>query len=765
MNIEKSNIRGSGGPRGRSAELYFSPLMLPSDPNAKPIAHGHNEITVQDIWQILRRRMRTLLICLGTAMVTALVLSLLLPKRYEGVARLKVDRESSESFGLSTLAGMGDAETKLQTEVNVLWTDSLAWDVIRRLRLDQRPEMAHRKLILGSPECVSGPRQPLESISPECRRVLLDDFHERLHVQSVPRTEVIELRFRSTSKALAADVVNTMSEAYIDRNFQSNYQTVMRASVWLSGQLQDVKKNAEMAQQKYIEFQRQSGIIGIDATHNVLLERLNALNQQLMVAQAQRIVLEARYRVSVGGDPEALAVISPGSTLQLLHSQEVALRNQYAQMQTKFGDAYPRVVALKAQLQSAAEATSQEIGHTRDKIKAEYEAALNSEGMLSNAFEVQKQQALNTNDAAIQVGLLKRDVDAGGELYEQLVKKVKEAGIVAGLKATNVSVIDPASTPTVPVEPRPVMNLALGMFVGLLGGVGLCFLQENIDTRIGTLNDVTDRCKLATLGMVPNFSNGNGNGMGRLGGLPGNNGRVRRIISLEQPESEMADAYRSLRTALLLSTAGTPPQVLLITSPVPGDGKTTTSSNTAIVFAQKQRSVLLVDCDLRRADIHHSMNVPTNGGLSAALVGEDPRQFYVTHPLVPNLTILPAGKRPPKPPDLLDSDRMRELVAQWRLEFSQIIIDAPPVLGLSDAVILATMADTVVLVVRARQSRRQDLIHAMEMLATVDANLGGAVINDFDVRRLGYYPSLYNKYYEGNGNGNGNGHGKKHERT
>ncbi len=753
MNIEKSTMRGTGGPRGRSTGARLSPVNTLD-------AYARKEITVHDIWQTLRRRMGTFLFCVGLAIVTALVLSFILPKRYEGVTRLKVDRESSDSFGLGTLSLASDSETKLQTEVNVLSTDSLAWDVIKNLRLDLRSEMAHRRFIVGPPECVSSPVQSVESISPECRRTILDEFHQRLHVQSVPRTELIEIRYRSRSKEMASEVVNTLADTYIERNFQSNYQNVMRASVWLSGQLEDVKKNAEMAEQKYIEYQRRTGIISTDETHNVLIERLVELNKELMVAQAERIVLEARYRVAMGGDPEALAVVTPGTTLQVLHSQEAALRSQYAQLQTKFGDAYPRVVAVKAQLQSASEATRQEIVHTREKIKAEYEAALNSETMLTSAFEQQKQQALNTNDAAIQVGLLKRDVDAGGELYEQLVKKVKEAGILAGLKATNVSVIDPAGIPTRAVEPRPVMNLALGMFVGLLGGAALCFLQENIDTRITSLNDVTDICALPALGVVPNLSNG-GYGLNRIGLPLDGNGNARRIISLEQPESEMADAYRSVRTALLLSMAGTPPQVLLVTSPVPGDGKTTTSVNTAVVFAQTQGSVLLVDGDLRRADIHHCLNLRPNGGLSAALVGEDPRQFYITHTSLPNLTILPAGKRPPMPPDLLDSARMRELIAQWRQEFSQIIIDAPPVLGLSDAVILATMADTVVLVVRANQSRRQDLRHAMELLANVDAHLSGAIINDFDVQRLGYYPSLYNKYFDGNGNGNN----QKHERS
>jgi capsular exopolysaccharide synthesis family protein len=247
---------------------------------------------------------------------------------------------------------------------------------------------------------------------------------------------------------------------------------------------------------------------------------------------------------------------------------------------------------------------------------------------------------------------------------------------------------------------------------------------------------------------------GNGVGVGKTG-LPLNNAQ---IVCLDQPESGMADAYRWLRTSLLLSTPGTPPKVLLVTSPQPRDGKTTTSINMAIVFAQKQKRVLLIDGDLRRTALHHYLDVQPNGGLSAALVGEDPSQFYVPHPRLPGLTVLPAGRRPPKPPDLLDSDRMRDLVASWRQEFDQVIIDSPPVIGMSDAVILATMADTVLLVVRSHQSRRQDLCLAQEILAKVDAHIGGAIVNGFSMQGYGSYRDspLYKHYFEWRQGRNGN---------
>jgi capsular exopolysaccharide synthesis family protein len=707
-----------------------------------------NEVTLHELWQILRRRKGAFFIVFGIAVAVAITISVISPTRYEGMNRLTVDFESSDSFELQALAQATgvDAETKLQTQVNILQTDALAWDVIRRLRLDQRTEMAPKKFLVGPALCVSGPGQALDGVSPECRRTLLDEFHERLHVRALPKTEIIELHFRSKSRELAATVVNTLADTYVERSFQTKYQGAMRVSSWLSGQLDDVKRNAELAEEKFLAYQKETGIIGSDENHNVLIERLNSTNQQLVTAKTNRIIHEARYRVAMTGDPEALIEIANGSPLQLLHAEETALKNQYAQLSAKFGEAYPRVVQLKAQLDKAAEATRQEVERTRNRIKDEYDASLKSEALLSNEFDKEKLEAYNTNKAAIQVALLKRDVDSSRELYEQLGKKLKEAGILAGLKATNVTVIDPAGIPVDPVEPKPALNLAMGMLLGGLGGLALCFLLENVDTSIATLNDVSDIGSLPSLAIVPRLTDGfaplkfipslKGNGSGH-------------VVALESPESMVADAYRSLRTALLLSDFDNPPKVLLMTSPLPREGKTTTCVNTAVVFAQKQQRVLLVDGDMRRGDVHRLLNLHGNGGLSAALHGDDPSSFYVRHPALPSMTILPAGKRPPKPPDLLDSPRMRELIAMWRQQFDQVIVDAPPVIGLSDAVILSTMADAVVLVVRAQQSRRQDLYHAQEILASVDANIGGAVLNDFDLRQ-GFYgetPSLYERYF------------------
>src|SRR5215467_7349954 len=748
------NIDGSDGPNTSLVPRAHAPRVSYLSRRLRE-PRQHEEVSLRELWQILRKRKGIFLVCLVAATLVAMMLSLALPFRYEGVVRLSIDFDAAGGSELDALARAGgvDSETKLQTQVNILQTDALAWDVIERLRLDQRPETVPRRFAIGPPVCMTGPGQPAEGVSPECKKELLDEFHDRLHVQSVPKTELVEIRFRCTSRELAARVANTLADLYVERSFQTKYQSAVRPTKWLSEQLDDVKKDAEAAEERFIAYQKQAGVIGTDENHNVLIERLNAINQQLVVAEANRIVHEANYRIAMSGDPESLVQIAPGSLLQVLHTEEAGLKNQYAQLTAKYGDAYPRVREVRAQLDKAAEATQLELERTRNKIKNEYQAAQKSETLLRGEFDKQKLAAYTQNQAAIQVALLKRDVDASRDLYEQLVKKLKEAGIVAGLKATNVAVIDPAGIPVSPVEPRPALNLALALMVGSLSGLALSFLREPLDTTLTPPTALADIGSLPALGIVPRLSDGNG---GRRV-LPQITRKLQRVVALERPESMIADAYRSLRTAVLLANAEAPPKVLLITSPLPREGKSTTSVNSAVVFAQKGQRVLLVDGDMRRGDVHRLLNVVPNGGLSAALAGEPMEQFYRRHPDLPNLTILPAGNRPPKVPDLLDSPRMRDLVSSWREGFDQVIIDAPPVIGLSDAVILATMSDLIVLVLRAQQSRRQDLLRAQEILASVDANVAGAIINDFDLKAHGYYgyygdtPSLYSRYFSDNG--------------
>jgi capsular exopolysaccharide synthesis family protein len=745
--------RLSSQPNERRESLKRSDSRLQAPPsahntNGRP---GQGEISLLEVWRLVLKRRSTLFLCLGIFAALAMLVSLILPTRYEAVGRLTLDFESHAlQDAVARMSGAGEIDDlKLQTQVGVLETDSLSWEVIKRLRLDQRVEAAHRILGVGPMLCLSSQNQSFESITTECRDVLIREFHRRLKVEALVRTQIIEIRYRCKSRELAAQVVNTMADVYTETSFAAKYAAGLRASKWVSGQLEDAKNNAELAEEKFIDYERQTGTVGVDENHNVLIERLNAINQQLVIAETARIVREARYRVSLEGDPEALVEITQGSPLQVLHAEHVALASQYAQLDEKFGEEYPRVQQLKAQLDKSTSDLNAEIARSRDKINSEYETALKSETLLRNEFEQQKQKAYDTSEASIQAALLKRDVEASRDLYDQLVRQLHEAGILAGLRSTNVTIIDPARIPVRKAEPHFGLNLAFGLLAGGLLGVALCVLKENTDSRIYSPQDLAKVSTLPAIGMVPHLKNEEA----PRRTVPSDG--AAKTVELDRPDGIGDDAYRSLRTALLFSNARNPSKVLLVTSPLPREGKTTTSINLAAVFARKDHRVLLVDGDLRTGGLSNLLGLSSRtGGLIAALAGEDPARFYVPCSDVPNLSILPAGERPPKPPDLLDSDRMRELISAWREEFDHVIIDASHINGFSDAVILATMADTTALVLRAGQSRRQELLQTLETLKSVNANVSGAILNDIGLdssNQAGYSSKIFGSYFNEKG--------------
>ena len=711
---------------GNNDKNWKAPRRTGPESRSATAIRSKDEITLSELRQILGRRRAPLFVCIALGILGAIVVSVCLPTRYEAVARLTVDMEPSRGAGVEALAeaaGVADA-TILQTQVSILQTDSLAWELIRTLRLDQRQETVPRSF-LGSPVCRSAADQSIDKVSTECRQQLLDEFRKRLHVQSIPRTDIIEIRYRCRSRELAAQIVNTMTALYVERNFQSKYQSALKSSGWLAEQLEGVKKDAQAAQNKLLKYREQTGVTGIEGGPSLLLAHLSGLNQQLVAAESERIVQEALYRTALTGDPEALD--TTGSTLQVLHSEEVALQNQYAQLEPKYGDAYPRVIQIKEQLAKAQEATAAELQHTVVKLKNLYEAGLKNEQLLRTEVQRQKQLLYASDEAGMQAALLSRDVEASNELYKQVVKRLKTGGILAGVNGPDITIIDPAAVPAVKAEPHAALNLLAGIAVGSLFGLALCGLLEGSDTRIATMNEVMELCPLAGVGIIPCL-----NGKRPLSRLasPANRNGLTGIEALEQPASPTADAYRSLRTALIHAGSGVSPKVILITSPLSREGKTAASANLAVVFAQMNRRVLLVDADLRRRSLSCTFDCLRAGGLSRALAGEDHRPYCLSQPRLPGLYILPAGDGQFNPPDLLDSPRMRELIAQWRAEYDDVIIDAPHVIGLSDSVILSTMVDTVVLAVRTGHSRRNDINSVIEVLNSVGASLSGAVVMD-----------------------------------
>jgi len=638
--------------------------------------------------------------------------------------------------------------TDLDTEVRILKSDLLALQVIKQLNLDKNPEVG------GGEETPSNSLSlTTDALQPDSEKTtaLLAGFKGGLRVTLVPNTRIIEIHYRSADKNLAASVVNTLISTYIEQNFKTRFESTMQASDWLSKQLVDLEMKVQTSQEKLVQYQKEHEILGIDEKQNITTSKLDELNKELTAAESDRMEKESVYRLVQSGDPDtaAAAAVSAGTgtstsgLMEKMREQQADLKIQIAQLSTQFGNSYPKVVQLNTQLKEVDAQLQIEMTKVVSRVRSGYLASLQHESMLRQAMEIQKQQANKLNENAIQYSLLKRDVESYRTLYEGLMEKLKEAGVTAGLRSNNIRSVDKARVPTSPSEPNVPRNLTFALALGFTTGIGLAFLLEGIDNTVRTPEQAQVISGLPSLGMIP------------LGSKNGIEAAARRLtvatsreavelVTQSRPQSQMAEAYRALRTSLLLTSLGGPPKVILVTSALPQEGKTTTSINTAIVLAQKGTRVLLIDADLRRPSIHKTLGMGPKTGLSNVLTGNATlQQAVVRSPLLPTLFILTAGTPPPNPAELLASSNMRDILAELREEYDHIIVDTPPTLSVTDAVVMSTRADAVVLVIRSGQTTKQALRRSRELLLQVNARVAGVLLNAVDLTSPDYY-----YYYE-----------------
>ena len=680
---------------------------------------------------------------------------------YTAVGSIAINKVDPMTFSLKESAG-GEVDyydpSDLDTEVRILKSDLLALQVIRQLDMD-RPA--------GSPN-KAGALDLTTDSQPDSARTsaALASFRGNLQVSLVPNTRIIEIRYRSADKDQAARVVNTLASTYVEQNFKTRFESTMQASDWLSKQLVDLQIKVETSQEKLVQYQKQHEILGIDDKQNITTAKLDELNRELTSAEAARMEKEAVYRSIQAGDPGNLPSsgtqdgagkpIAGTALLEKLREQEADLRIQIAQMNTQFGSAYPKLAQLNNQLK---EVDSQIQGETKkavSRLHEEYAAAVQREGMLRSALDQQKAEANKLNESAIEYSLLKRDVDTNRTLYEGLLEKLKEAGVTAGLRSNNFRIVDVARVPTAPSEPNIPRNLAFALALGLTTGIGLAFVLEGMDNTVRTPDQAQMISGLPSLGMIPLGSRTRAEFPNIKRMALASSREAVELVTQERPKSQMAESYRALRTSLLLTSLGGPPKVILITSALPEEGKTTTSINSAIVLAQRGTRVLLIDADLRRPSIHKTLGMGPRAGLSNLLTGSATmQQTIVRSSILPNLFILPAGTPPPNPAELLASSNMKEVLDQLREQYDHIVIDTPPTLSVTDAVIMSTRADRVVLVIRSGQTTKQALRRARDTLMQVNARVCGVLMNAVNLSSPDYY---YYHEYRGK-----YGHGYYHE--
>ena len=711
---------------------------------------------------LMKRKWMVLAVIVGIFMAVA-VASLRQTPVYDAVGRIVINKADSNLITFKDSQPVYDYydQSDLDTEVRILQSDLMALQVIRQLNLDKRPDF-------GGHADQKQPSLTADSLQTDSNRTstLLARFRSRLHVALIPNTRIIEIHYDSTDPQLAAGAVNTLASTYVEQNFKTKFESTMQASDWLSKQLVDLQMKVETSQEKLVRYQKEHEILGTDEKQNIITEKLDELNKEMTAAESDRMQKEAVYRQTQSNDPDAIAAAiiadtpaggtaSGSGLLDKLREQQANLRIQVAELSSQLGPSYPKVVQLNNQLKEIDHQLEKETNKAVDHLKGQYLAALQREEMLRTSFEKQKQEANKLNESAIEYSILKRDLDSNRTLYEGLLEKLKEAGVTAGLRSNNFRIIDAARVPTAPSEPNIPRNLSFALVLGIISGVGLAFVLENMDNSVRTPEQAQAISGLPSLGMIPLGSSATSYGTyGKRLALAAPTKEVVETVTQVRPHSQMAESYRALRTSLLLSNLGAPPKVIMVTSARPQEGKTTTSVNTAIVLAQKGVRVLLVDADLRRPSIHKTLGMGPRSGLSNVLTGSaTAQQTITTSPVLPNLFILPAGTPPPNPAELLASPNMRQLIDELRESYDHIVIDTPPTLSVTDAVVLSPRSDAIILVIRSGQTTKQALRRARDILVQVNAHVAGILLNAVDLNSPDYYyyyeyQGKYGHYYE-----------------
>jgi capsular exopolysaccharide synthesis family protein len=709
-------------------------LSFPSTAAIDARLPAQQQLSLVDIWQMLVRRRAVILGFAAIVLCLVAAYTFLKTPVYEGLVRLQIDPNRSGSLGLDDSEKMSspiDVDGRVKTEVAIIQSDTVATQVMNTLGLYADPHFAGKYAVDKSVK-------DLSQLSPPLRERFIERFNDNLIVKVLPSTQVVEIRFRSTDPTLATNAANSIVDEYMQRNFHVRVDGTVQVSQWLSRQMDEIRTGTTTAQQKLADFQRENNLLGTDESDNIVTERLKQLNEQLTQAEADRIVKEGRFRLARSSDPELIAAVVPSTTLQVLRTQEADLQAQYAQMSAKFGHGYPKVRELQSQLAQLEIAIKAEDGNIETRITKEYDAAAQAEAMIRDEFEQQKGEAYKLNENVAQYAILKHEVESGQQLYDTLQLKLKEAGITSGLASSYVGIVDRAQIPGKPVEPRKALYLALGLGGGLFGGLLLGLMIDSFDDRVRTSEELTALTALPELSSVPFLVALSRKKSKEIG--PPKLFRMAELapLSVRDPNSAAGEAYRALSSVILLSSLDNPPKLLVVTSALPGEGKSTVSCNLATALAQGGKRVLLVDADLRCSSLHRQLGVSREPGLTSMFTTPptgDP--YYQPIAELPGLYVMPAGFRPAGPAEIISSTKMQQLIAQWRKEYDHIIVDTPPILPFADARALSARADGVILVTRSGVSRRKALSRAMEVLSRSGANVLGFVLNA--VRHPEYY--------------------------
>lgn len=716
---------------------------------------------LRDYMQIIQKR-RWILITVFIVLVTTVAIDTFrMEPIYRATTTILIEKENPTVVNIQEIMAINAADTDYyQTQYKILESESLAQRVIDRLSLRSNPDfnpppetgfhpLAYLSGVINSllsPKGTANSPAKILSAEDKLEAKLIGRFLKNLQIEPVRNSRLVGVSFESTDPALAARVANSLAENYTKMILETRFAASTEATAWLTQNLEGLKKKVEDSERALQEFMNKERIISVPTlekaeriSENIVAQRLSELNTEVTKAKAGRIALETMIRElqGISGNPdmmEAIPAAIDNRLIQELKAVYARLYGEYSLLSEKYGPKHPKIVQLHSQLTELKDNISQEVSKIARSLETQYKSALAREQTLLTALEAQKQEALDLNKKVIRYGILKREVEGNKQMYENFLMRLKETSVTAGLKTSNIRVIDPAKVPERPVKPRVMLNLLLAIISGLTLGTGLAFFYEYLDNTLRTPEDIENFLQIPSLGVIGIFQTAKGN--------PGGE----ELITLSDPRSNISEAFRNLRTNVLYSSYDPPRKLILITSALPIEGKTLVAANLAAVLALTGRKVLLLDTDMRKPRLHKLFEVERQPGIAQYLIGEAEPNQIIRETRVANLKLAPCGDIPPNPSELLGSERMISFLSENKDQFDYILLDSAPLVSVTDALVLAGQMDGIILIIKGNETARDPVRRSLRQLEEVKAKVLGAVLNQVDLKKEGYYYHYY-RYY------------------
>jgi len=713
------------------------------------------EIHLAEYWAVVVKRRRLIGLCVALALILGAVISVLSRPTYRATTTLDIEKDKASPVDVASgpVSYVGSDPEFLPTQTKLMKSREVAERVVARLNLAQSPEFnpARKGLARKADEAAAG-KDLIAGTALKVQAIV--------EVVPIRGTNLVELSYIASSPKLAAEIANSIADAYIDWNLESKFEVVGQASQFLTTQIEQLKSEIDRKEQQLQAYGRSKDIVSVDPHANGTLQNLESLNKDYADAVSDRVAKEARYHEVQTARPDTIADTLSNGLVSQLRNDQARLEREYAEKLNLFKPEWPAMQQLKAQIDKSHQHLDSVIQETvskaRDVARNDYLTSLRREESLKSVLQGQKSEAMTLNTNAVEYTNLKTEVDTKRNMLDTLLKKNAETQVTARLRGerlSNIRVVDRALPPNKRFRPSYRQNAILSLFLGAALGIGMAFLLDYLDRSLRSAEQVERVLQLPALGIIPAvgaegaaYGYGYGYGLRALRGKKNaEGGKADRIpielLPHEQPRSTIAEAYRAFRTSLLLSRAGGI-KVIAVTSTLPSEGKTSTALNLAVVLGQLGKRVVLIDADLHKPRLHETLRISNRVGLVSILAENIPPTDAIQKTAVPGVFVVTSGPNSPNPSGLLSSDAMKKFIEFVSMNFDYVVIDTPPVSPISDALLLGNLTDGVVLAVKGGKTPREQIIRVRDKLLRANVKILGVLINNLVENTVGY-----GKYY------------------